>query len=367
MSRNLNCEYFGVCGGCPWGGQSLPEQQTEKLAMMADLSLSATLSYMPAGHVRDKVDLVWSKVNGEMRLGLYGLNSREIVDLKSCVMMTKELAEFYQRFRAIVPPIEKGSVRLRVSPDGEWGVWLDFANEDVKTLFEEKEYLRALSEIAFVEIGQRRKALEWRNGVLKLGAPVLKPWFQTYTALLEPISLYGSVGGFSQVGFKANEALVRAVAEAADTVSAQRWVDLFCGNGNFTLALASRGYSVEAIELDELALEGLQTSAASHAEWNERIRIQKADIYLKAETLPSFDKKGLIVDPPRAGLRELLLLLESGAAGKPDAIIYVSCHSEALREDATKLFQMNYKLKSLVGVDQFPQSPHCEWVALFTF
>lgn len=337
----------------------------EKMAMLQDISSQTRIAFRPDRHVRDKVDLVWEEVNGKMRLGLYGLEERAVIDLENCPMMTKELHVFYIRFRAIQPPIKKGSVRLRVSPDGEWGVWLDFANQDVKALFEEKTYLRQLSEIAFVEIGQRRKALEWRNGDPKLVDPVLKPWFQTFGAQMDPIPLFGPVGGFSQVGFKANEALIGAVIDAVSSANLPNWTDLFCGNGNFTLALAARGIHVQAIELDEMALEGLEMSLNSRPEWKERVRAQRADIYLKADTLPNLKDSGLIVDPPRAGLRELLGLIEGGAM--PKAVVYVSCHTESFLNDARRLTALKYRLRSLVGVDQFPHSPHCEWVALFTF
>lgn len=362
---NLNCSQFGVCGGCPWGGRPLADQQMQKLAELQDIHPQVGFTYTPVDQVRDKADLVWQNVDGKMRLGLYGLSNRDVIDLEACPMMTPALDSFYRKFREQAPPINKGSVRLRVSPDGDWGVWLDFANEDVKTLFEEKNYLRFLSEMAFVEIGQRRKALYWKDGQPKLIDPVLKPWFQTYDAKFDPIPLYGPVGGFSQTGFKANEALIQALHKAVNQVGIQAWVDLFSGNGNFTLAMASRGYAVEAVELDPLAVEGLQMSLDQCIfDWKHKVSIKKGDIYLKSEELPSFKGKGLIVDPPRAGLRQLLEVMQIGAM--PEAIAYVSCHTESFIKDAERLKLMGFKLQSLQGVDQFPQSPHCEWVGLFT-
>ncbi len=363
MSNELLCSKFGVCGGCGWGGRPLIDQQAEKLAMVKEIAPDALIVFAPLKGIRDKVDMVWAEVDGEMRLGFYGLKQRDPVDVDSCPMMTDALSDFYRQFRKMAPPIKKGSVRLRVSPDGDWGVWLDFANEDVKHLFEEKTYLRSLSEIAFIEIGQRRKALEWRDGQPKLGEPILKPWFQTYDANFKPITLYSTVGGFSQVGFNANQALVRAVVHSVESTKLRFWTDLFCGNGNFTLAMAARGYEVDAIEIDELALEGLRMSANSHAEWTERIHIRQADIYLKPQLLPSFKDRGLIVDPPRSGLRELLDL--NLKASPPQAIVYISCNTETFLRDTHRLIAMNYKLVSLYAVDQFPHSPHCEWIGTF--
>lgn len=353
----LNCVYSGVCGGCTWAGKDLASQHEAKLTEVRKLYNNVRFAFTPESRVRDRADLVWE--NG--RLGLYRTDKREILDLESCPMMSEALEKFFKEYRKRKPPIRKGSVRLRVAPDGSRGVWLDFANQDVKALFEEKEYLLWLSELAFVEIGQRRKVLVWKEDQPKLKDPELRPWFETYGVEGRAIPLYGPVGGFSQSGFAANRALVEAVADLAQTSGVKNWVELFCGNGNFTLALADRGFAMEAVEMDPLAVEGLQKSLPPQT------KLVCADVYLKNRTLPPFGARGLLVDPPRAGLREVLQRLEGeDKESLPTAILYVSCFTEVFVADAERLQKLGYRIESLVGVDQFPNSPHAEWVALLT-
>jgi 23S rRNA (uracil1939-C5)-methyltransferase len=350
-----------VCGGCAWGRSPLAEQRRRKLDEVKALFPAARFADTPALGLRDRADLIWE--NG--RLGLYALEGREVVDLPACPMMSPALSDWFAEFRRLVPPLRaKGSVRLRVSPQGERGVWLDFANQDVKTLFEEKTYLRALSGLAFVEIGQRRKTLTWREGAPKLTDPTLKPWFETYDRDMRPLPLFGPVGGFSQSGFIANRALVAAVADAAGTSGLDDWVELFCGNGNFALALAARDHRVEAIELDSLALAGLDISRREHQDWS--LRVERADVYLQTGRLPALTGRGLLVDPPRAGMRQVLEHLAGAGASRPAALIYVSCFTDTFSREAARLRELGYRLRSLVGVDQFAHSPHAEWVALFT-
>jgi len=353
--KTLDCQYSGVCGGCSWAGRDLSHQSEEKLAQVKALYPEVQFVFQPDSRVRDKVDLVWE--NG--RLGLYKMGDvREILDIKACPMMSEPLEKFFIEYREKTPPIRKGSVRLRVSPQGERGVWLDFANQDVKALFEEQEYLKWLSSIAFVEIGQRRKALVWKEGAPKLTEPDLKAWFETYDVEGKPIPLYGPVGGFSQTGFAANRALVGSVLAAVKKSGVRDWVELFCGNGNFTLALASAGLQVEAVEMDPLAIEGLEKNLP------QNVQLSRADVYLKSKTLPSFKGRGLLVDPPRAGLREVLALLES--ENKPPSLVYVSCFTDVFLSDVERLKGLGYRLEHLEGIDQFPHSPHAEWVALLT-
>ena len=349
----LDCPHAGVCGGCPWAGRPLADQHEAKLGEVRPIYANASFAHAPQSRVRDKVDLVWE----DGRLGLYRLGQREILDITSCVMMTPPLEEFFKEYRSRKPPIRKGSVRLRVSPTGERGVWLDFANQDVKALFDEKEYLRWLSTIAFVEIGQRRKALTWKDQAPKLIDPQLKPWFETYGPSGESLPLSGPVGGFSQTGFAANKALVQTVTQLAAQSGINDWVELFCGNGNFTRALAARGMRVEAVEMDPLALEALQKDLPVS------VTVSRADVYLKSKTLPAFENRGLLVDPPRAGLREVLGLLKENA---PPAIVYVSCFTDVFLTDVEKLAALGYEVERLLGIDQFPHSPHAEWVALLT-
>jgi tRNA/tmRNA/rRNA uracil-C5-methylase (TrmA/RlmC/RlmD family) len=116
--------------------------------------------------------------------------------------------------------------------------------------------------------------------------------------------------------------------------------------------------------LEALAVEGLERSLAEHPEL--KVKIRRQDVYLKAKILPPLKERGLLVDPPRAGLRQVLDWLEAGDS-RPKALIYVSCFVEAFRADAKRLADLGYSLASLVGVDQFVHSPHAEWVARFRF
>lgn len=359
IPKTLSCRHVKTCGGCPWGQKTLSDQHQLKLAAVSPHFDNVRLSYTPTSRVRDRADLVWE--NG--RLGLYSQQSNEIISLEECLMMSEPLELFFRSFKLKPPEINKGSVRLRVSPRGEKGVWLDFANADVKKLFEERDYLRWLSEQSFVEIGQRRKALVWRDGAPKLVDPILKPWFETYRENGEAIPLYSAVGSFSQAGFASNRALVDAVARAVNRSGLKSWVELFAGNGNLALALAARGMSVEAVELDELAVEGVKRSLIEQPDLEKRVSISRGDVYLKPQSLPSWSGKGLLVDPPRSGLRKLVDLL--AGVEKPQWLVYVSCFTESFLEDTARLQALGYKKVSLEGVDQFPHSPHNEWVALF--
>ena len=352
---------MGTCGGCPWGHRDPAEQRRDKIAEFQNIFADVRVADLPTLGLRDRVDLTWSRdADGTSRLGLYALNERVIVDLPGCPMMSPALEAFFLEFRRRAPPITRGSVRLRVAPDGARGVWLDFANVDVKTLFDEREYLRWLSDLAFVEIGQRRKALTWVDGQPKLTEPALRPWFETYDAAGAGLPLYGPVGGFSQTGFIGNRALIDAVADAAARAAVPKWLELFGGNGNFALALAARGHAVEVVEVDELAVRGLNRALELRPELD--VTVHRLDAYLRHDRLPPAAGRGVLVDPPRAGLGATLAWIERE---RPPVLIYVSCNADTFRRDLGRLNEFNYKLESLTAVDQFAHTPHVEWVGVF--
>jgi 23S rRNA (uracil1939-C5)-methyltransferase len=353
--RNLECRYHGRCSGCNWIDFEIKTQKDQKLTLLEGHFPSHEIKWVDCGfeHLRDRVDLTWT----EGKLGLFSLGeNREIVDLEICPMMSTPLSNWYQVYRTRKPAIHRGSVRLRVAPDGTRGVWLDFANVDVKALFDERDYLTWLSSQAIVEIGQRKKRLEWVDGQPKLKDPILFPWFETYTVGDKVIPLYGVVAGFSQTGFGANRMLVEEVCAQANATGSKEWLELFAGNGNFALAIAGSGKKVTAVEFDSIAVAGLKQSAELS---QIAVEVLQRDLYRKIE-LPS--ASGWLVDPPRSGLKELLNLIEEH---RPPALIYVSCWSESFLIDKETLEGLGYKLTSVAAVDQFIHSAHLEWVTTF--
>jgi 23S rRNA (uracil1939-C5)-methyltransferase len=310
---------------------------------------------------------------GGYRLGLFDRFRTGIVDLQGCPQLSPALESWLHDFRRFEFPVTRGSVRLRVAPDGTRGVWLDFANIDVKSLLVERTRLDSLlASGAVVEIGQRRKRLVVREGQLKLTDAVLFPWFETYIDG-RSIPLYCSIGSFTQPGFHPNHVLIdevmtRAREFAKDLGGApalKRAAEFGSGIGNLTLPLSSMFAHVDAYEVDVLAIEGLKRTLADQARTNVTIHSGN----YQGDKALALDFKGidlLLVDPPRSGLMKFLdPLVSSPPEGHPQAILYISCFAESFAADSERLLAIGYQLEKLSIVDQFPQSRHYESVALF--
>lgn len=385
LHEEISCRYGGLCGGCPWIERSIEEQRKEKLKGVEGLFPLDQIRVLSPGvrALRDRVDLTVKRTpQGSMALGLWSqrssgpdlrLNERELVDLEECAMMTPALEAWFKEFRTRLPEVELGSVRLRVSPSGERGAWLDFSNEDVKRLFEEKEYLQWLSSKATVEIGQKKKPLYFDDSEgesrPRLKKEVeLKPWFQTWDLSGKAYPVYGAIGGFSQSGLIANRLLVSEVLKACQQ-AASFWLEAFCGSGNFTYPLAAEADQVLAFENDPVAIQSLEKGLKDLRVRN--VTLKRVDLKSRRQLddlfqdLPKDKAYGLLADPPRSGLMKLMDLMEEGAMA-PKVLVYVSCFTESLKQDAHRLQRLGYRLQSLSLVDQFPHSPHVEWVSLWS-
>ena len=365
----LDCGLAGRCGGCPWAGRSLHDQRAERLgelgrlwrAVGLDLGVleRAVVHGVGLAGLRDRVDLGLVRGPEGAALGLRELGGRAVLDVQSCPMLSAELQSWVDDLRADLPPVSLASLRLRVGPQGQRGLWLDMANTEIKALLDEGAWLaRRLAAGAVVELGQRHRAVVSAQGQVRLGEPQLHPWFQTWVGEDErPAPLYSAVASFSQPGFACNRALVRRVRAAVRAAAVPSWVEIGCGSGNLTLPLAAEVEQVLALDVDALALAGLARGLAASG-LEDRVRVERAS--LASPHLPWLEgASGALLDPPRSGLGPAVgALLQR----RPQAIVYVSCHGPSMVEDLGRLAAGGYAVVSLEGVDQFPHTPHGEWV-----
>lgn len=151
--------------------------------------------------------------------------------------------------------------------------------------------------------------------------------------------------------------------------SEQDLLELYCGNGNFTLPLSTRFRRVLATELakssvyaaqwniEQNQIENIQVARLSAEEFTQAYngerefrRLQEANI-----DLSSYDFDTVFVDPPRAGIDDDTLKLLQ----RFKHIIYISCNPDTLHDNLKTLCQ-SHKLTQFALFDQFPYTHHVE-------
>ena len=90
--------------------------------------------------------------------------------------------------------------------------------------------------------------------------------------------------------------------------------------------------------------------------------IQKRDLYTNPLSNELSEYSAILINPPRSGAYNQSEKIALGH--KLDKIIYVSCNPSSFINDA-KILLTKYKLKNLVGIDQFKYTNHIEILAEF--
>ncbi len=176
---------------------------------------------------------------------------------------------------------------------------------------------------------------------------------------------------FSQPNAKICEKMVEWIlAQLKPQESANDLLELYCGNGNFTLPLASMFNKVLATEVSKLSIKAAKENAALNAIANIQFcRLSSHEITqalsgerefrrLAEINLADYSFSTIFVDPPRAGLDpETLKFVE-----KFECILYISCNPQTLKDNILQLKQ--HAVTNLALFDQFPYTEHIECGAI---
>jgi 23S rRNA (uracil1939-C5)-methyltransferase len=168
---------------------------------------------------------------------------------------------------------------------------------------------------------------------------------------------------FVQVNAQVNRAMVSRAVGLLECHPDSKVLDLFCGMGNFSLALGRVSGQVTGVDSDP----GLIVRAGLNAERNglDNVRFEQGDLYqepvggdwLKGQ----FDR--VLLDPPRAGAAQVLKHLPMLGARR---LVYVSCGPESFVQDAAVLTEsLGYRLDAVGVMDMFPHTLHVETMGLF--
>lgn len=173
---------------------------------------------------------------------------------------------------------------------------------------------------------------------------------------------------FTQPNARVAEKMLEWACHAAGENN-QDLLELYCGNGNFTLPLSQHFKRVLATELAKSSVHAAQWNIeqnqinniqiarlsaedftqAYHGERQFR-RLQEAEIDIQ-----SYNFDTIFVDPPRSGIDDETLKLVQLFP----RVIYISCNPDTLH-DNLKLLTQTHRITKFALFDQFPYTHHVE-------
>lgn len=148
-------------------------------------------------------------------------------------------------------------------------------------------------------------------------------------------------------------------------------LELYCGNGNFTLPLSKNFNKVLATEISKVSVNAALHNIAindisniviarmSSEEFSEAIDGIREFRRLKDINLDEYRFSTIFLDPPRAGLDPHTTEI----AVKHDNILYISCNPETMARDIAAMSE-THNIEAFAVFDQFPFTDHIECGAL---
>ena len=179
-------------------------------------------------------------------------------------------------------------------------------------------------------------------------------------------------GAFTQPNGDVNRQMLGWACQQATGLGGDL-LELYCGNGNFTMALAplfervlatevskssvhAANYNLTANAIDNVAMVRMSSDEISGALAGVREFKRMKEVDLKAYRFTT-----LFVDPPRSGLDAPTLELARGF----ERIMYISCNPQTLQENVAAL-HATHQISEAAVFDQFPYTPHLECGLLLT-
>jgi 23S rRNA (uracil1939-C5)-methyltransferase len=366
------CAHFGICGGCVLQHLSaeaqLEAKQTElrdNLERMGKVSPREWLAPLrgPVWNYRRRARLGSKFVIKKDRV-VVGFRERlapYVAELQRCEVLAAPVGEMIAPLAAMLNGL---SIRHRI-PQIEAAVAdnvvalvlrvLDSPSAD--DLMRLREFATAHSVRFYLQTGGL-------DSVSPLdGAPGEPQEALRYGLPDFDLKLEFTPTDFVQINAQINQALVARAVELLDLAPGSSVLDLYCGIGNFTLALARNSGRAVGVEGDK----GLVDRARHNAGLNEvrNAEFHVADLARPLEPALPWLRQSythVLLDPPRAGASEVLASI---SRLNPQRVLYISCHPGSLARDLGLLVHEHGMSLVAAGVlDMFPHTTHVESLAI---
>ena len=371
------CAHFGVCGGCVLQHLDPAAQLARKQRWLLD-SLLHIGRIQPervleplTGPIwgyrrRARLAVKWVAKKGRVLVGFRERRGPYVADLHRCEVLDERVGGLLEELARL---IETLSIRDRLPQ-------IEVAGGDAVMSLN----FRVLAPPSEADLAQLR-AFGERHGValyLQPGGPgsvtplenpssppaSLPPGERSALSyrLADGLELEFQPQHFIQVNAALNRRLVERVREWLAIGPEDRVLDLFCGLGNFTLALARQARAVVGVEGDASLVEWAGRNATRNGIANATFYAANLAGDLTGQPWVRDGYTRILLDPPRSGALEMMPWIATLGARR---VVYVSCHPATLARDVGELaHRFGYRVLGAGVLDMFPHTAHVESMAV---
>jgi 23S rRNA (uracil1939-C5)-methyltransferase len=363
-----HCPHFGVCGGCATQHADPRVQMAakqrgleENLARLGQVRAETLLPivYGQQWGYRNRARLSVRHVpkKGGVLVGFRERRSTYVADMDACPVLPPHISRLIPALKVLIgglsTPDRVPQVEVAAGDDGTVLVFRHLLPLTPADL----ESLRTFADRHLVQVWLQPAGPD-------SATPLHRAESAAGSALHYDLPEFGVRIGFrptefTQVNMAVNRVLVSRAVRLLDPRPGERIADLFCGLGNFSLPIASRGAEVIGFEGSKPLVERARENARANG---LVAQFEVADLFKgNVNAFGPFPK--LLIDPPREGAVELVKSLPEAW---PQRIVYVSCDPATLARDAGILVNVKgFRLAAAGVVNMFPHTAHVESIAVF--
>lgn len=373
------CPYAAKCGGCCyWHMDYTEELRAKKQKVQNALQRIGGVSMEPEAvcgsdriqGYRNKAQYPVGRNDAGIISGFYRVRSHDIIPIDRCLIQTPQAD-------ALAACVRNWMEKYHVPPYNETTYNGFIRHIYVRTAFATGQVLLCLVTKNADLPAKDALIAAAKNIVPGLSGIVLNVNKKTGNAILgdQYITLWGSdtledvlcgnrfhisPASFYQVNRAQAERLYETALDYAGLDQTQTALDLYCGAGTITLALARNAKSVIGAEIIPQAVKNARQNAMLNNINNAKFICTDAGQAAMLLASQKVHPDVIVVDPPRKGLD--LAAIDAIGQMLPQKVVYVSCDPATLARDVKRLYEKGYVLQKYKIFDLFPRTAHVETV-----
>ena len=379
---NRECPVAKLCGGCDFWHMDYEEEtrlKAERVKTCLNRLAGENLTEVPilaapdCRGYRNKAQYPVAAKKGRAFAGFYRSGTHQVVENKSCRILPPEtdavkdtVIDYVNQYR--VPVYDEAShtgllrhiYARRGAVSGQILVCLVCNGEKLpraEALLERLKKIPGFTTLVLSVNTKKGNAVLGDKFVTLFGPGYIEDTLCGLRFRLSPRSFY-------QVNHDQAQRLYETAISQAGITKSDTVLDLYCGVGTITLAMAGAAGKVIGVEVIPQAVEDARDNARRNGIENAEFFCGDAGQAALALEAQGVHPDVAVVDPPRKGLNADTIEALSRMA--PRRIVYVSCDPATLARDVALLKERGYALQSATAADLFPRCAHVETVVLLS-
>lgn len=379
---NRQCPVAKLCGGCDFWHMDYAEETRLKADRVRDclnrlagekLDEVPILAAPDCRGYRNKAQYPVASKKGRAYAGFFRAGTHDVVENSRCLILPQEtdqvkdaVIDHVNQFRVPIydETAHTGLLRhiyvRRGAVSGQILVCLAVNGRTLPHAPELVERLKKIPGFATLVLSvntQKGNAVLGDEFITLYGPGFIEDTLCGLNFRLSPRSFY-------QVNHAQAQRLYQTAIQLADISKEDLVLDLYCGVGTITLAMASAAGKVMGVEVVPQAIEDAKDNAVRNGIGNAEFFCGDAGEAALALEAKGIHPDVITVDPPRKGMNADTI--EAITRMSPRRLVYVSCDPATLARDIALLKQRGFRVEKAMAADLFPRCSHVESICLLT-